>query len=304
VTLDPATIAILTGATRAVAYGASALIVGAAVFDGGVLRQATLPRAEQQAARARARRIGLLAAVALLIACAARLYIQVVDSYLVAVPTPLMLRQLIFLTRAWGLGVLGQLVSGSVLVALFLFVASTRFGRSGPGPSRLVWIAAPIAALTIPMTGHAISHGGPGAFVVQATHVLAVGSWLGTLAVLWLSSRHLDGPRLVPILTAFSPVALASAAMVVVAGTATLFVHVGTPYEVFSTSYGQVLLVKIALFAATAGVGYANWRHVTPSLARGGPRRQFTRAAALELALGMVAILATALLTSLPQPRE
>jgi putative copper resistance protein D len=298
VTLDPTTIAILTGATRAVAYGAAALVVGAAVFDGGVLRRAAPPPPEQDAARARARRIGLLAAVALLMAYAARLYIQVIDSYLVAVPTPLMLRQLIFLTRAWGLGVLGQLVCGGVLVALFFGLRrSSRF----PG---LVWIAAPIAALTIPMTGHAMSHGGPGAFVVQATHVFAVGSWLGTLAVLWLSSRHVDGPRLVQIITAFSPVALASAGMVVVAGTATLVIHVGTPSEVFSTSYGQVLLVKIALFAAAAGVGYANWRHVTPSLARGGQRSQFTRAAALELTLGIVAILATALLTSLPQPGE
>jgi hypothetical protein len=43
---------------------------------------------------------------------------------------------------------------------------------------------------------------------------------------------------------------------------------------------------------------------VTPDLASGGPRNQFTRTAALELTLGVMAILATALLTSLPQPGE
>jgi putative copper export protein len=298
VTLDPSTIAILTGAARAAAYGAAAVVVGAAVFDGGVLRHASLPPAGCDSIRASARRVGRLAATVLLAAYAARLYIQVIDSYLVAVPTPLMLRQLLFLTRAWGLGVLGQLVSGSVLVSLFFLL------RASARPSSLVWIAAPIAALSVPMTGHAVSHGGPGAFIVQGTHVLAVGSWLGTLAVLWLTCRHTDGARLVSVVTAFSPVALASAAMVVVAGIATLFVHVGTPAEVFTTSYGQVLLVKIALFAAAAGVGYVNWRHVTPGLARGGSPSQFTRAAALELTLGIVAVLATALLTSLPQPGE
>ncbi|MET0215951.1 MAG: hypothetical protein ABW292_23280, partial [Vicinamibacterales bacterium] len=97
-TLDPSTIAILTGATRAVAYAASTLIVGIAVFDAGVLEHASLPAAERDAARSRARTIGLLAAIALLLSYAARLYIQVIDSYLVAVPTVLMLQQLIFLT--------------------------------------------------------------------------------------------------------------------------------------------------------------------------------------------------------------
>ena len=298
-TLDPVTITILTGAMRAAAYGAAALVVGVAVFDGGVLRQSALQPAERDAARFRARRIGQLAAVALFLAYAARLYIQVIDSYLVAVPTMLMLQQLIFLTRAWGIGVLGQLIISSALVALLLDV------RCSPAPSLLLWIAAPLAALSVPLTGHAASHGGPSGLAVQATHVFAVGSWLGTLAVLWLVCRKAVGTAsLVSIVRAFSPVALASAAMVAVAGTAALFVHVGTPWEIVSTSYGQVLLVKIGLFMATAGVGYVNWRRVTPELARGGPRSHFARAAALEIVLGVMAILATALLTSLPQPGE
>ena len=121
-TLDPSTIAILTGATRAVAYAASTLIVGVAVFDAGVLEHASLSAGERDAARSHARMIGLLTAIALLLSYAARLYIQVIDSYLVAVPTVLMLQQLIFLTRAWGLGVLGQLIIGTALVALLVYV--------------------------------------------------------------------------------------------------------------------------------------------------------------------------------------
>jgi len=299
VTLDPSTIAILTGATRAVAYAASTLIVGVAVFDAGVLEHASLSAGERDAARSHARMIGLLTAIALLLSYAARLYIQVIDSYLVAVPTVLMLQQLIFLTRAWGLGVLGQLIIGTALVALLVYV------RRSTATSAWFWIAAPLAALSVPLTGHAASHGGLAALAVQATHVFAVGSWLGTLAVLWLVCRHtVTAASLVSIINAFSPVALASAAMVALAGTSALFIHVGTPLDLVSTSYGVVLLVKIALFAAAAGVGYMNWRHVTPDLARGGPRSQFTRGAALEISLGVVAVLATALLTSLPQPGE
>ena len=297
-TLEPSTIAILTGATRAVTYAASTLIVGVAVFDAGVLRQASLREADRDRARTRARMIGARAAIVLLAAYAARLYIQVIDSYLVAVPTMLMIQQLIFLTRAWGHGLLAQLIISSALIVFFILL------RRGNVPTALLWIAAPLSALSVPLTGHAASHGGPTALAVQATHVLAVGSWLGTLAVVWVVCRAIETADLVSVIRAFSPIALASAAMIAIAGTSAFVIHVGTPKDLLTTSYGGVLIVKIALFAAAAGVGYVNWRRVTPDLARGGPRSQFTRTAALELALGVMAILATALLTSLPQPGE
>jgi putative copper resistance protein D len=299
VTLDPSTIAILTGATRAVAYAAATSLAGVVMFDSAVLRQASLPQSDRDILRKRARNIGLLVATTLFLAYAARLYIQVLDSYLVAIPTLVMLEQLIFLTRSWGYGVLGQLVISSILTILFFFM------RRSSAPAAVLWLAAPLAALSVPLTGHAFSHGGAGGLLVQATHVLAAGSWLGTLAVLWWLCRNsLDAAGLLSIIRAFSPVALASAAMVALAGTAALFIHLDSPRDLVSTSYGLVLLVKITLFAAAASVGYVNWQHVTPSLARGGPRRQFTRAAALEISLGVMAILATALLTSLPQPGE
>jgi putative copper resistance protein D len=298
VTLEPSTIAILTGATRAVTYAASTLIVGVAVFDAGVLRQASLRAADRDVARARARTIGVLAAIVLLAAYAARLYIQVIDSYLVAVPTMLMIQQLIFLTRAWGHGLLGQLIISAALILSFVLL------RRGSMPSALLWIVAPLAALSVPLTGHAASHGGATALAVQATHVFAVGSWLGTLAVVWVVCRAIQTAELVSIIRAFSPIALVSAATIAIAGALAFVIHVGTPKDLVTTSYGGVLIVKIALFAGAAGVGYVNWRRVTPDLASGGPRSQFTRTAALELTLGVMAILATALLTSLPQPGE
>jgi len=299
VTLEPSTIAFLTAATRVVAYTASTLIVGVAVFDAAVLGRASLRETDRDTARSRARTFGQIAAIGLLFAYAARLYIQVIDSYLVAVPTVLMLNQLFFLTRAWGHGVLGQLIISGALVVFFFYV------RRGTPPAALLWIAASLAALSVPLTGHAASHGGPAALAVQSAHVFAAGSWLGTLAVLWLVCRNaVDTASLVSIISAFSPVALTSAPAIAVAGIAAFFIHVGAPRALISTGYGAVLLVKIALFVTAAGVGYVNWRHVTPDLARGGSRGQFTRAAALEIALGVMAVLATALLTSLPQPGE
>jgi putative copper export protein len=301
VTLDPTVIAALQGATRAVVYGASTLIVGSAAFDTVVVRRAAaLGPTERAAARARAREIGHLAAAALCLAYLARLYIQVIDSFLVVLPTVDMVRQLIFSTRAWGLGVLAQLIISASVLAMLTYARVTRTPNPGAAAA-----SALLAAVSVPLTGHAVAHGGPAAVAVQAAHVFAAGAWLGTLTVMWLvCSRMASSDDLMSVVRAFSPVALASAALIAAAGTAAVFIHVGTPGELLSTRYGLVLLMKIAVFLTAAGVGYVNWRHVTPRLHQDGQRQLFSRTAALEIALAVVAILLTAVLTNLPQPGD
>lgn len=300
-TLDPAVITIIKSTTRAAVYGASTLIVGAAIFETIVVRRAIgLTPAERITAMARARHLGYLAAWVLCLSYVARLYIQVIDSFLVAMPTVDMLWQLIFSTRAWGRGVLAQLViSGCVLGLL------TSARRGGRPATAVTAVAAVLAAVAVPLTGHAIGHEGAIAVAAQAAHVFAAGGWLGTLTVLWLVCRRLASTVDVEsIVRAFSPVALSSAALLALAGVASYLLHVGTPSQLFSSRYGVVLLLKIAVFLSAAAIGYVNWRLVTPRLRESGQRARFTRAAALEIALAIVAILLTTVLTNLPQPDD
>jgi putative copper export protein len=300
VTLDPVVITVLNGATRAAVYAAAALIVGAALFDVLVLRRAPgLNPVERRAIQARVLQLAYRAGWVLLLAYVGRLYVQVIDSYLVFTPTLLMVRQLIFSTRAWGLGMLAQIVMAAGVLGL-LIVAKRRSGAPVATTA-----AGALAALSVPLTGHAIAHAGMIAVAAQASHVFGVGGWLGTLTVLWVTCRRvLSTDDLVTIVRGFSPVALASAAVVALAGVATFFIHVGGVSELFSTSYGRVLLLKVAVFLSAAGVGYVNWRHVTPRLRETGQRQRFARAAALEIALATTAILLTTVLTNLPQPGE
>jgi putative copper export protein len=301
VTLDPEVITAIKSTTRAAVYGASALVVGAAIFQTMILPRASGMSADERAhARAGARTIGYFAAWVLLLAHLARLYIQVIDSFLVAIPTTEMIGQLFFSTRTWGLGILAQTIISAILVLLLM---ATRRAR-GDVP----WLAmgsALLAAVSVPLTGHAIGHAGPVAVAAQATHVFAGGSWLGALTVLWLTCRRLpSAASLVAVIRAFSPVALASAALLALAGTATYFLHVGDLSHLLTTEYGVVLVLKIAVFMSAAGAGYANWRHVVPRLAASGQRVTFTRSAALEIALAVVALLLTTVLTNLPQPGD
>jgi copper resistance protein D len=301
VTLDPAVITAITSATRAAVYGASALVVGAAVFQALVLQRAPALSADERTyARKRARTIGYIAAWVLLLSHLARLYIQVIDSFLVAVPTMEMIGQLFFSTRAWGRGILAQLVISATLVGVLMAARRARGALRG-----LMFGTAALAAVSVPLTGHAIGHAGPAAVAAQATHVLAVGAWLGTLTVLWLTCRRLPSvAALAAVIRAFSPVALTSAAVLALAGAATYFLHVGSLSHLLSTQYGVVLVLKIAVFMSAAGAGYMNWRHVTPRLELTGHRETFTRSAALEIGLAVVAMLLTTVLTNLEQPGD
>jgi putative copper export protein len=301
VTLDPAVITALQGTTRTAVYGATTLIVGAAIFDTVVVSRAFgLTPAEAASARSRARTIGFIASIVLLSAYVARLYVQVIDSFLVAVPTTEMLRQLFFMTRDWGHGMLAQIVISGLVVCVLFYVRCSK-------PAPLAWIAmtAPLAAVSIPLTGHAVAHAGTIAVAAQATHVFAAGSWLGTLSVLWLVGRKLPSTvSLASVVRAFSPVALTSAGLLGLAGAATYFPHVGGLDQLLTTPYGLVLVTKIAVFFAASGFGYVNWKHLTPRLTESGQRERFTQAAALEICLAIVALLLTAVLTNLPQPGE
>ena len=291
----------LQGATRTAVYGASALVVGAALFDAIVIsRSIGLTPLEVVSARARARGIGVVAAIVLLAAYLTRLYLQVIDSFLVAVPSTDMLRQLFFLTRDWGHGMLAQIVISALVLCLLLYVRGARSSAIS-----VIAVTAPMAAVAVPLTGHAVAHAGSIAVAAQATHVFAAGGWLGTLSVLWLIGRRMPSTAsLASIVRAFSPVALASAGLLGFAGAATYFLHVGGLDQLLTTPYGLVLVTKIAVFLAAAGVGYVNWKHLTPRLTEGGQRARFTQAAALEISLAIVAILLTTVLTNLPQPGE
>jgi putative copper export protein len=300
VTLDPVVITVIKSTTRAAVYGASALIVGAALFDVVVLRRSSgLNPAERGAIQTTVLRIARAAGWVLFLAFVGRLYVQVIDTYLVFTPTFFMVRQLIFSTRAWGLGMFAQIVTAAGVLGLLIL------SKRKAGAPAAMMAAGVLAALSVPMTGHAVAHAGAVAVAAQAAHVFGVGGWLGTLTVLWVTCRRMQSTDdLATIIRRFSPLALASAVSIALAGIAAFFLHVGGFSELLSSSYGLVLLLKVAVFLSAAGIGFINWRHVTPRLRETGQRERFARAAALEIALATTAILLTTVLTNLPQPGE
>ena len=171
-----------------------------------------------------------------------------------------------------------------------------------PRPS---WsLLAPLAAvwlLTRSFQGHAGAHG-PLPAVVDWVHLLAGSAWLGGLLQLELA-RDDPTPQIALRVRALATGALA---LVIPAGIYAAFLHVPSLDRLFDTPYGRSLLVKLALVAVLLGLGAMNhFRHV-PSLVGGrtGAGRSLRRTVRIEVVLGAVILLLSALLGVLPMPHE
>ena len=99
------------------------------------------------------------------------------------------------------------------------------------------------------------------------------------------------------LVNSFSPLALASAAVVVVSGFIASLVHIESLSALWQTSYGQLLLAKLFLVAITLTIGAYNFRRVQPQLVNELGSARLRRSAAIELSIGFLILIVTGFLT-------
>jgi copper transport protein len=156
------------------------------------------------------------------------------------------------------------------------------------------------ALLPLPtLAGHALDRGRPLLEpVVDFLHVAGASFWLGGLVALGLVLTG-SGDR-APVLRRFSNVALVSVAVLATTGVIRALAELRSLDQLWSTGYGQVLIVKTVLLAALVTVGWVNRYRLVPSLAFDKLRRSV----AVELVLFVGLMGAVALLTDLRPGRD
>ena len=154
---------------------------------------------------------------------------------------------------------------------------------------------------------------GKGAGKVNAVHILAASTWLGTLLVLMLigirgviksATSGVQRAELVcDLVNSFSPLALSAAAVVALTGLTTAWMHLKRVSALWTTSYGIALMIKLVLVLIVIVLGAWNWRRVRPTLGDEGSEHTIRRSATLELTFAGLVLIATSVLVSLPSPR-
>ena len=186
------------------------------------------------------------------------------------------------------------------LVGLVLVRASSAFG----------WILSTlgvlIAALFPLYTGRAAGK-------VNAVHILAASTWLGTLLVLSIVgirgviNRGPSGTSranlVCDLVNSFSPLALTASGVVALTGVTTAWMHLKRISALWTTSYGITLLIKLVFVSIVVALGAWNWRRVRPSLGEEGTEERIRRSSTMELTFGALVLLCTAVLVTLPSPK-
>jgi putative copper export protein len=307
--VSPDSAAALAAAARWIGFLSTLIAVGACTYRYGVLRSlpADIPVIRHDTVR-RAADLGLYAGALLAAALLLKLYAQARSFLEPEEPLTRELLDTILGETAWGRGWLAQLIASGLTVIGFALA------RMRPRPG---WIMALLGVsaviLATPLTGHAVATDRAGAwgYPLDALHVLAGGSWLGTLAVLVAAGlpatrRVGGGPdlrALAALINAFSPIALLSAGVATLAGGVLGFQYLeGSLSALFATPYGRMLSLKIGTLVGVAALGAFNWRVLRPRLAPSESAAAIRRSSLAELALGGILLAVTAVLVALPMP--
>ena len=206
----------------------------------------------------------------------------------------------------------------AVCLAVVLWQMARHGGRAGRALGGVA-VALALGMIVTPVaSGHA-SVSGPLAFVADYVHVAAAAAWTGGLAVLvlglWLAgaARWRLAGNAVP---RFSNMAVGAVAALLVAGTINGVIQVKVPGSwsipsawrgLWDSTYGLLLLAKIALVVPLLALGAFNNRYSVPRLRAGiasaREHRRFVRAAGAELAIMVTIVGVTAFLVNAPPAR-
>lgn len=211
----------------------------------------------------------------------------------------------------WGHGWMAQVVA--ILIAGFGFHRTINADPATPR-ARHGWAIATVGTLLLAFTpafaGHAAAVPQLVALTVIADglHVMGAGGWLGSLLMVLLSGIPAAlalpepdrGPMVAELVNAFSPTAMMFAGLVGVTGVFAAWIHVGSVPALWQSRYGKTLLVKLAVLSVVALTGAYNWLRVKPTLGQHAGAARISRSARVELVVGLVVLLITAILVATP----
>jgi copper transport protein len=291
---------------RALAFVALLALIGAVAFRWGVVSRAEglEQHVRDGIAGATASR-ALLVSVVFLIAAATKLYLQ---NRMMSGEAGMDAAHMEAMAMGTHWGAAWRLQLGAGVLALAGFLVARRGAAAG-------WVIAALASLALAASAALGAHAAAAqrlhtvSIVADSLHVIAAAGWLGSL--LWLvvtgiprfsSPNEGHWPRVAALVRAFSPMALSFAALVTVTGVTSAWLRLGTVPALWGTMYGQVLLLKLAVLSGVAATGLHNWKRVQPALGTEGATIRLARTATIELVIGLLVIIVTAVLVALPTP--
>ncbi len=252
----------LEASVAAINYLVLALLVGSLVTSVFLLR-----RNESAPLCGRFTRIALALVCAFLIAHVASLLVQGAKLSGGSFPGADVVTRYVLRTQS------GQIWFLRALYGLMFLLLALRFARRGRGSLILLLLALPLVA-SRSLTGHAVAVRENTIWLVaaDAIHLIATAGWAGVLPFLFylLLSGFRSAKQYPDLATTavrqFSRLAFGCVSILLATGLYQSWTHVGRFDALTSTSYGNVLAVKLMVFVCMLIFGAINFLSTKPTL--------------------------------------
>jgi putative copper export protein len=196
-----------------------------------------------------------------------------------------------------------------LIAAAFVLAALRPWGGRMQTPLRSVmWLLAAAILVSLAWISHvAAASEQPLGLLSDAFHLSAAGAWIGGLPCLAIYLATKPGARAGQVLRRFSALSLCCISVLIVSGISNAWLVVGSVRALFTTGYGALLLVKLALFALLLGLGARNRSRVRTGVGLAGPPgdllAELRRDVAREICLGVAVVAVVGGLGATPPPR-
>ena len=186
------------------------------------------------------------------------------------------------------------------LIAAAGFVVMLAAHKIRGKAQKCTFLIGSIAVLfSLTLAGHALL----GKWLTQSLlilHLLGITFWLGALLPFRWICLQTDTTNLSALAHRFGLVALVYVGLIIITGLAYAYTLLGELSLIFTTSYGNVLLIKLLLVAALLSLAALNKFWIVPSLEQNPVQgvRQFKTSLQFEIALTLIILLAVSLLTT------
>jgi copper transport protein len=184
-----------------------------------------------------------------------------------------------------------------------------------------IWLPLQLLFLTT-LTSHSAAISQPPIipFAIDFVHLIATSIWVGGLAMLAFVAPRVaqtlgDEDRSwlwLRTVVNFSTFAAVAVGALLVTGSYLSFLHIGSWTALIGTTYGRVLLLKVALVSVVMLIGGYNLLVIKPQLDRAidqpelGPQLQkrFRRTVLIEATVGLLVLACAGILTALPRSKD
>jgi putative copper resistance protein D len=170
--------------------------------------------------------------------------------------------------------------------------------------ARAAWLALPAFALMLGaiFTSHAFARieDRELLLVCAGLHHLATAAWIGELPYLLIALRRGSDPFALRMARRFSPVAMVSVGVLIVAGFIQARALVGTADAIYGTAYGAMLTAKVVLLGLLLLLGATNFRRLRAKVGERTTTLVVRRLVEVETAVGITVILVASSMGSQP----